>query len=151
MALTKVSYSMIAGSPASAVDFGVDDTGATDCSSDLQAAIDAATAAGNSLFIGSGTFKISNPVSITCSIQGLGTKNTKLVLSRGLTINTSGVIVQGVRFSSGDSVLNTETAQVKIADNVTDVQILDCQFGDVVNTNSAYTDTAGLGLSLIHI
>ena len=145
MALTKVSYSMIAGSPANAIDFGVDNTGVADCSTQLQAAIDSATAAGNSLVIGSGTFKISNPVSITCSIQGLGTKNTKLVLSRGLTINTSGVIIQGVRFSSGDSVLNTETAQVKIADNVTDVQILNCQFGDVVNPNGPYTDTAGLG------
>lgn len=145
MALTKVSYSMIAGSPANAIDFGVDNTGVADCSAQLQAAIDSATAAGNSLFIGSGTFKISSPVSITCSIQGLGTANTKLVQSRGITINTSGVIVQGVRFSCGDSVLNTETGQVKIADNVTNVQILDCQFGDVVNTSSAYTDTAGLG------
>ena len=145
MALTKVSYSMIAGSPVNAIDFGVDNTGVADCSTQLQAAIDSATAAGNLLVIGSGTFKISNPVSITCSIQGLGTKNTKLVLSRGITINTSSVIVQGVRFSSGDGVLNTETAQVKIADNVTNVQILDCQFGDVVNTNSAYTDTALLG------
>lgn len=145
MALTKVSYSMIAGAPISAIDFGLDNTGVVDCSVKLQEAIDVATNAGNSLFIGSGTFKISNPVSITCSIQGLGTANTKLLMSRGLTINTSDVIVQGVRFSSGDGVLNTETAQVKIADNVTNVQILDCQFGDVVNTNSAYTDTAGLG------
>jgi hypothetical protein len=145
MALTKVSYSMIAGSPANAIDFGVDNTGVADCSAQLQAAINSATAAGNSLFIGSGTFKISSPVSITCSIQGLGTANTKLVLSRGLTINTSGVIIQGVRFSSDDGVLNTETGQLQIADNVTNVQILDCQFGDVVNTNSAYTDTALLG------
>jgi len=145
MALTKVSYSMIAGAPVSAIDFGVDSTGATDCSSDLQAAIDAATADGNSLFIGSGTFKIDNPVSVTCSVFGLGTANTVLQLSRGITIDTSGVIVQGVRFSSDDSVLNTETGQLQIADNVTDVQILDCQFGDVVNTNGAYTDTALLG------
>jgi len=145
MALTKVSYSMIAGASASAIDFGVDSTGATDCSSDLQAAIDSATAAGNSLFIGSGTFKIDNPVSITCSVFGLGTANTVLQLSRGITIDTSGVIVQGVRFSSDDDVLNTETGQLQIADNVTDVQILDCQFGDVVNTNGAYTDTAQLG------
>lgn len=145
MALTKVSYSLIAGAPISAIDFGLDDTGVVDCSVKLQEAIDVATNAGNSLFIGSGTFKISNPVSITCSIQGLGTANTKLLLSRGFTINTSGVIVQGVRFSSGDSVLNTEIAQVKIADNVTNVQIIDCQFGDVINPNSAYTDTAGFG------
>ena len=145
MPLTKVSYSMIAGAPVNAIDFAVDNTGATDCSSALQQAIDYATSINSKLIIGNGTFLLSNPVSITCSIQGFGIANTKLLLSRGLTVNTSGIIIDGVRFSSNDSVLNVETGQLKINDNITDVQILNCQFGDVINTNGPYTDTDLLG------
>lgn len=145
MALTKVSYSMVAGAPVNAIDFNVDNTGATDCSAQLQAAIDHATATNNQLVIGSGTFKISNPVSITCSISGFGASDTVLLLSRGFTVNSSGVIIEKVRFTSGSSVLNSETAQLKINDDITNVQVLDCQFGDVVNTGASYTDTAALG------
>ena len=45
MALTKVSYSMINGSPFNILDFGADPTGQTDSTTAIQNAINAASAA----------------------------------------------------------------------------------------------------------
>lgn len=55
MALTKVSFSMIQGAVANILDYGADPTGATDST----AAIQAATAASNTVYIPDGTFNIT--------------------------------------------------------------------------------------------
>ena len=66
MSLTKVTYAMIQNAPVNIVDFGADPTGATECSTEIQNAIDYALA--NDLPVtGIGTFKISEKVVIKCN------------------------------------------------------------------------------------
>jgi hypothetical protein len=65
MALTKVSYSMIDGIFLNVNDYGADPTGATDSTTAIQAAIDAATAAKQRV-VGVGTYRISSKVVIKC-------------------------------------------------------------------------------------
>jgi polygalacturonase len=45
MSLTKVTYSMIQGTPANVLDFGADPTGSADSTTAIQAALDAAVTA----------------------------------------------------------------------------------------------------------
>jgi hypothetical protein len=72
MSLTKVSYSMIEGAPLNVVDYGVDETGATDCSVALQVAINAAAAAGKALDFGTGSYRFSSTfVFVNGSVQFL--------------------------------------------------------------------------------
>jgi hypothetical protein len=61
MALTKVSYAMIAGDAINALDYGADPTGATDSTAAIQAAIDAAlgTASGT-LWLPKGTYAVTS-------------------------------------------------------------------------------------------
>lgn len=76
MSLTKVSYSMITGSVINALDFGADPTGSNDSTLALQAAIDSMPGTenptdlsnvtpSNTLYIPSGTYKISSPLVVT--------------------------------------------------------------------------------------
>lgn len=58
MALTKVSYSMIAGQYVNALDFGADPTGTTDSYAALQAAVDAAQ--GRVVYVPAGTYLVSD-------------------------------------------------------------------------------------------
>lgn len=60
MSLTKVSYSMISGAPYNAVDYGADITGVADSTTAIQAALDAAGAAGGGVVVlPAGTYKYS--------------------------------------------------------------------------------------------
>jgi len=58
MALTKVTYSMIAGQYVNALDYGADSTGATDSTVALQAAIDAAQ--GRVVYVPAGTYRVTD-------------------------------------------------------------------------------------------
>jgi hypothetical protein len=64
MALTKVSYSMIAGAPANVVDFGADPTGIVDSSAAIQAAIDAH----DEVYLPIGTYLLTAPIRITRAV-----------------------------------------------------------------------------------
>lgn len=55
MSLTKISYSMIQGSPVNVIDFGADPTGVTDSTAAIQAAIDT----GKTVWIPNGTYSIT--------------------------------------------------------------------------------------------
>jgi hypothetical protein len=61
MPLTKVSYSMIDGAPINVLDYGADPTGVADS----YAAFVAALAAGNYVYVPSGTYKLTQTLSIT--------------------------------------------------------------------------------------
>jgi Pectate lyase superfamily protein len=76
MSLTKVTYSMISGSPANVLDFGADPTGATESTSAFTAAI----AASKSVYVPTGTYLLDNvnPLSGT-QIYGDGYYNTVFV------------------------------------------------------------------------
>lgn len=74
MSLTKVSYSMIKGTPYSIVDYGADSTGNIDSTLAIQSAIDAANAAGGGVvFIPAGTYSITTiDLRLGVSIYGAG-------------------------------------------------------------------------------
>lgn len=82
MALTKVSYSMIAGEYANAVDYGAVGDGTTDDTAALQAAINGAIAAKKPLYIPAGTYKttatltILNPYGQGFDLYGAGDGTT---------------------------------------------------------------------------
>lgn len=61
MSLTKVSYSMIDGTPLNVLDYGADPTG----SADSYAAFVAALAAGSYVYVPQGTYKLTQTLSIT--------------------------------------------------------------------------------------
>lgn len=91
MSLTKVSYSMINGSPVNAKDFGALGDGSNDDTAEIQAAIDA-TPSGGILFFPPGNYitsavlQINNPI----TIQG-SQKNVAVILclaNDGLQINS---------------------------------------------------------------
>jgi hypothetical protein len=74
MALTKVSYSMITGAPASVIDFGADPTGSADSTTAIQAAV-------NSLTVGvvvfpAGTYKVSAKIILKSNVSLTGNSAT---------------------------------------------------------------------------
>jgi hypothetical protein len=83
MALTKVTYSMIYGSPVNVLDFGADPTGAAFSSTAFQAAID--EAAGKPVLIPQGTYKFD--IGLVYNTTGLGVaQGLKLI---GYDMNTT--------------------------------------------------------------
>lgn len=64
MALTKVTYSMIEGSPINILDFGVTGDGVTDDSAAIQSAIEYASANNNKLYVPSGTYLLGTGILI---------------------------------------------------------------------------------------
>ena len=65
MSLTKISYSMIAGSPVSVIDYGATGNGTTDDTAAIQLALNT----GKSVFIPQGTYKITATLTTTASGQ----------------------------------------------------------------------------------
>lgn len=86
MPLTKATYSMIDGTPVNVLDYGADPTGA----SDSTAAISAAIAAGNNIYIPQGTYNINSQLTIGSNkrIVGAGVNTTLYMQSNVALINT---------------------------------------------------------------
>ena len=79
MALTKATYSMIAGAPANVLDYGADSTGVADSS----AAFTAAFVASNNVYVPTGSFKLASVITIPPygQICGAGINNTTITAS----------------------------------------------------------------------
>ena len=126
MSLTKVSYSMINGSPVNAKDFGALGDGSNDDTAEIQAAIDA-TPAGGILFFPPGNYITSAALQINTAITLQGTQKnagaTILCLANdGIVINeVSNVniydlcIAQSVRYTTTP---NNFTGILVAGDNV---------------------------------
>jgi hypothetical protein len=82
MSLTKATYSMIAGAPVNALDFGADPSGATDSTAAIQAAVDYAYANNSGeVYFPAGTYSITTisltyTATKTVNIVGAGQKST---------------------------------------------------------------------------
>lgn len=76
MSLTKVSYSMINGSPINVLDFGADASGTNDSTSAIQNAINLAQTNNASVYLPSGTYKITDTLVISSAICFYGNGNT---------------------------------------------------------------------------
>ena len=91
MSLTKVSYSLITGTPVSVLDFGADPTGVQDSTAAIQSAVDSLTSQ-STLVINPGTYKIT-----TVTFDG---KSNIRVSAYGAKINlvgnAAGFVVKGV-------------------------------------------------------
>ena len=70
MSLTKVTYSMIDGAVVNVLDYGADPTGSADSTTAIQNAINAAVQ--KTVYLPSGTYKISAPIQIKGSVVGDG-------------------------------------------------------------------------------
>lgn len=78
MALTKVTYSMIEGQYINVLDYGADNTGGTDTTTAIQAAIDAA--AGRTVYFPTGTYVVTSTLSYkTAPTQGAFAPGIRLV------------------------------------------------------------------------
>jgi hypothetical protein len=123
MTLTKVTYSMIEGSPKSALDYGADSTGVADSTTALQAMFDA----GGVVMIPPGDYKITAPVTIDSGVTGVlwygrvvstfaGTQDTDVHPS--IIFDTFSGFVDGL--------LHLENATSSNASSSDGVQFLDC-------------------------
>lgn len=65
MSLTKVSYSMINGSPANVLDYGAIGDGVADDTVAIQTAVNASIASGGSLYMPTGTYKCTSTITIS--------------------------------------------------------------------------------------
>ena len=119
MALTKVTYSMIEGSPANVLDFGADNTGTSNSSAAIQAAIDSGAEA---IYFPSGTYQITSAITLASNqvlfgdglnsvieITG-GAWNTTYAISGEDTENVviRNLVFQGNNHSSNVAVLYIE-------------------------------------------
>ena len=102
MSLTKVSYSMITGSPVNVLDYGADLTGVADSTSAIQAAINA----GSSIFVPAGTYRITSTITLNAgsSLRGEGIEVTNFnSTASGFTFEklnaNSTAVIQGPQFS----------------------------------------------------
>lgn len=102
MSFTKVTYSMIAGAPVNAVDYGVS-TASADNSAAIIAAEAAAYAAGAILYFPPGSYSTSTAQVYRCSISGYGatlvnTNATEVVSSNGAIVRAGAdnIFVEGL-------------------------------------------------------
>jgi hypothetical protein len=102
MSLTKVTYSMIEGSPANVLDFGAVGDGVTDDTTAIQAAINSGA---KNIYLPAGTYKTSATLLVSGSgitIYGDGIAGTILLPNLAVA---AGITIGGA--ASGDSSINT--------------------------------------------
>jgi hypothetical protein len=111
MPLTKVSYSMITGSPVNVLDFGADPTGVADSTTAIQNAINA----GSFVVLPEGTYKVTSTINLnegsTLQGEGIGVTNINSTAS-GFTfekLNANGTQeIQAPQFS-GFTLITTDS------------------------------------------
>ena len=107
MALTKVSYSMIAGSPANVIDYGAVGDGTTNDTAAIQAALNT----GKSVYLPSGTYSVNSSLQITSDgqiVYGDGRYGQTIILWSG---------------STNDTVIETNNSTLKIHVVIRDLRI----------------------------
>lgn len=86
MSLTKTSFSMIEGAPINILDYGADPTGVADSTAALQAAITAAVAIGNSVYLPAGTYLITDTINCPIKTMVIGEHRSMSAIDNGTKI-----------------------------------------------------------------
>lgn len=148
MSLTKVSYSMIQGALANILDFGADPTGAVSST----AALDAAIATGNSVYVPKGTFKLTGMSTLPsgCCVYGEGPLKSRLICDiashTGVFLRMAGgnnivekVAIEGNSTADGTAVRITNTNEFEFTGWMTlrDVHITGIKVG--LDMNNVFT------------
>lgn len=114
MALTKVTYSMIDGTPANVLDFGAVGDGSNDDTAAIQAAIDAVVAGGGgSVYFPTGTYKLTDTLVVDTGVYTQG-----IILfgeGRNTILNQTGSAKDAVHFSTTQFLQNSGIRDMKIA------------------------------------
>ena len=140
MALTKVSYSMVTGAPYNVLDYGADNTGATNTTTAIQAAIDAAEAAGGgTVYVPSGEYLVGQVnLKSNVSIMGAGessqftTSNAAGGALKGQTVDNieiAHIFIQGNNLVDPDDPQNGDTGIY--LDGCTNVKVHHCHVDGV--------------------
>lgn len=111
MALTKVSNSMVSSAPISVLDYGADNTGATDSTAAIQAAINAGVTNKSIVYFPAGTYLVSGSLDITNGAQLQGETGYQLPASFGVaakatTINFAPASQKSLFVATGTSYSN---------------------------------------------
>lgn len=86
MSLTKASFSMINGIPLNVLDYGADPTGVADSTTALQAAVTAAVAAGNSVYMPAGTYLVTDTINCPVKTMIIGEHRSMSAIDNGTKI-----------------------------------------------------------------
>lgn len=89
MALTKASFAMITGAYENVLDHGADPTGDTSSTAAFQAAIEAAQASANPVFIPAGTYVIDDTLTVYNGTQIIGDTNFSYPQGYGRPVNAT--------------------------------------------------------------
>lgn len=100
MSLTKVTYSMITGAPKNALDYGVDNTGATDTTAAIQAVLDT----GGEIYFPEGEYLITGlTVSVAGTVmRGAGMPSVKTLSAGTIFRKTSASTSTGIKVATRD-------------------------------------------------
>jgi hypothetical protein len=95
MSLTKVSYSMIQGSPVSVLDYGAIGDGVADNTAAFQAAFNAVAATGKAIYIPAGQYLVAGALTSTGHLNVFGDGDKSIIDFSGATIAGSCITVSG--------------------------------------------------------
>lgn len=130
MSLTKVTYSMIAGSPINVIDYGVVGDGSTDDTTTLQAAITAG--AGGAVYLPEGTYLISDDVVVSSNTTLIGEGNTIIKCATAdksflSAANATNIVISNIQFQQTTTGTVAYVAGVAL-DTCTRVTVENCNF-----------------------
>lgn len=162
MALTKVTYSMIAGSPANAIDFGAytDGTNASATTTAIQAALDSGA---SSVYIPAGTYALNGNLTVPSNIEIYGDGNGTVLQTAADNVTTfttgtstakSGIIIRDLLIDGGGQTTNIYTgykaARGIYITNAKDVRIenVTVQNMGIINQAAPQTDLAYSGMGI---
>lgn len=109
MSLTKATFSMITGAVVNVLDYGANPDGVTECSAEIQAAIDAVSATGGTVFFPHGIYLIDTTLTVSGFTNLAGERTTVSTTGSQIKCNNSNInmiLIPAGDWSITDLVLN---------------------------------------------
>jgi hypothetical protein len=98
--LTKVSFSMITGAVVNVLDYGANPDGVTECSAEIQDALDAVSATGGTVFFPHGIYLIDTTLTVAGFVNLVGERTT--VSTTGSQIKCNNSNINMIEIPAGD-------------------------------------------------